>query len=315
MEESTIPEIDQGSESESLTRVEDLCTIMNNMTTFRLNLNIDGEYIFQLNETNLQMTGLEEVESVSLAEGLFGNDTDLSIPSKTCLALVLSYSLLDFCWEPWFPGGWTKGGINLLQYNYHLLLRPTLVTNIRRQPESSNPFTVSNDLKLLFHGILLMEIFKQEALPFQLNLRSMTNIADIRVKARKEFDAVPWGVSEGFRQSVDACIDGFRGDNLDISEDIGDSFATNFCNGVINSLERDFITLWGNKDPDQVLSELKLPSIKHKKLPPHPPSHKPAHLKVSSMFHTFIALFLTCYFVTETTETGFTNKTQTLDNY
>jgi hypothetical protein len=261
------------------------------------------------------MTGLEEVESVSLAEGLFGNDTDLSIPSKTCLAVVLSYSLLDFCWEPWFPGGWTKGEINLLQYNYQLLLRPTLVTNIRRQPECSDTFKVSNDLKLLFHGILLMEIFKQEALPFQLNLRSITNITDIRVNARKEFDAVPWGVSEGFRQSVEACIDGFRGDNQDISEDTGDSFATNFCNAVINPLERDFVTLWGNKDPDQVLSELKLPGIKHKKLPPPPPSHKPVHLKVSSMLHIFYALFLTCYSVTETTKTRFTNKTQVLDSY
>jgi hypothetical protein len=293
-EEPTIPDICQGSGSESLTRVTDLCTAMNNMTTSRLNLNIDGEFMFQLDETNLQMTRLEDIESVSLAEGLFGNETELDIKCKICLAVVLSYSLLDFCWEPWFPGGWTKGGINLLQYSRQLLLRPTLVTYIRRHPEGSYPFRVSNDLKLLLHGILLMEVFKQEALPFQLNLRDITKIDDFRLKARKEFDAVPWGVSEGFRQSVEACIDGFRDGSLDISEDTEDSFARNFCKAVINPLERDFTTLWGDKDPDQVLSELKLPSIKRKKLLPSPPKPKPkpkpVYLKVSSMFHILYGL-------------------------
>lgn len=297
------PQIDQGSESEALTRVTDLCTTMNNMTTSRLNLNISGESIFQLEETNPQMPGLENVEFVSLAEGLIGNETELGIKSKTCLAVVLSYSLLDFCWEPWFPAGWTRGGINLLQYSRQLLLRPTLVTYICRHTKGSNHLKISNDLKLLLHGILLMEIFKQEALPFQLNLMDITKIDDFRVKARREFDAVRWGVSEGFRQSVEACIDGFPDGHMDNSDDTEVSFASNFYKAVINPLERDFITLWGKKDPDHVLSdltlpsipdhvlsELRLPSIRHKKQPP-PPNPKPDHLKVSSMFHTLYAHF------------------------
>jgi hypothetical protein len=64
-----------------------------NMTTSRLNLNIDGESMFQRDKTNLQMTGLEDVESVSLAEGLFGNETELDIKSRTCLAVYSSLAL------------------------------------------------------------------------------------------------------------------------------------------------------------------------------------------------------------------------------
>ncbi|KAF4633983.1 hypothetical protein G7Y89_g4133 [Cudoniella acicularis] len=277
-EESAIPEIDQAPGNESLTRVTDLCTTMDNLTTSRLNLNIDGKSMFQHAETDLQLTGLEDVESVSLEEGLFCNETELDIGSKTCLALVLSYSLLDFCWKPWFPGGWTKSGICLLQYSRQLLLRPTLVTYIRQHPKSSDPSKVSSDLKLLFHGILLIEIFKQASLPSGVNLGE-TVIEDFRVKARKEFDAVKWGVSEGFRQSAGACIDGFQDHKLDTSENTEESFATDFCKAVIGPLERDFISLWGDKDPDQVLSELKLPSIKRKKQPPPPPKPKPGHLK------------------------------------
>jgi hypothetical protein len=256
---------------------------MNNMTTSCLNLNIDGETLFQLDETNVQITGLKDVESVSLAKGLLGHETELDIKNKTCLAVVLSYSLLDFCWELWFPGGWTKDGISLLQYSGQLQLRPALVTYIYQRPKGYNSFKVSNDLKLLFHGILLMEIFKQEALPFQMNLKDVTNINEIRLKARIEFSKVRWGVSERFRQSVEACIEGFEGGRLDSSEDTDESFATEFYKTVINLLERDFVSLWGDEDPDCVLSKLKLSNIKHKKRPPLPPKPKPDHLKV--IFH------------------------------
>ncbi|KAK3942414.1 peptidase S8/S53 domain-containing protein [Diplogelasinospora grovesii] len=276
-EESIITDRDQGLRNESLVRVTDLCATMDNITS-RLNLNIDGKSLFQLAETDLQVTRLGNPESVSLEEGLFDNETELDIDSKTCLAVVLSYSLLDFCWEPWFPRGWTKGGISLLQYSDKLLLRPTLVTYIRRHPKGSDPFKVSSDLKLLFHAILLMEIFKQEPLSFQADHGGVVNVSDFRAKARKEFDAVRWGVSEGFRQSVDACIDGFQ-DKQGASEDAEEFLAADFCKAVINPLERDFISLWGNKDPDQVLSELKLPSIKRKKPPPPKPKPKPVHLK------------------------------------
>ena len=228
------------------------------------------------------MKGLEDGESVSLAEGFFGNETELDINGKLCLAVVLSYSLLDFCVEPWFPDGWTKNGIYLLQYSGHLLLRPILVTHLCPTPKCSQPSRVSGDLKLLFHGILLMEIFKQAPLPLQMNLGKDIDFSDLRKMARKEFDAVKWGVCERFRQAVEACIEGDQGGQLDTPEDPEESFATTFCTRVINPLETDFTPLCGDRDPDQVLSELKLPSIKRKKPPPRGP--KPVHLKVSSIF-------------------------------
>jgi hypothetical protein len=245
-------------------------------------LNVDGISLFQLAETDLEMKGLEDGESVSLAEGFFGNETELDINGKLCLAVVLSYSLLDFCVELWFPDGWTKNGIYLLQHSGHLLLRPILVTYLRPTPKGSQPSRVSSDFKLLFHGILLMEIFKQAPLPLQMNLGKDIDIDDLRKMARKEFDAVKWGVCERFRQAVEACIEGDQDDQLDTPEDPEESFATTFCSRVIDPLETDFTSLWGDRDPDQVLSELKLPSIKRKKPPPRRP--KPGHLKVSSLF-------------------------------
>lgn len=183
-------------------------------------------------------------------------------------------------WSPGFQTGGRKNGIYLLQYSGHLLLRPILVTYLRPTPKASQPSSVSGDLKLLFHGILLMEIFKQAPLPLQMNLGKDINIDDLRKMARKEFDAVKWGVCERFRQAVEACIEGNQGDKLDTPEDPEESFATTFCTRVINPLETDFTSLWGDRDPDQVLSELKLPSIKRKKPPPRGP--KPVHLRVSS---------------------------------
>ena len=175
-----------------MTPVTDLCKTIDSKTTSRLNLNVDGTSLFQLAETDLEMKGLENGKSVSLAEGFFGNETELDIDGKLCLAVVLSYSLLDFCGEPWFSDGWTKNGIFLLQHSGHLLLRPILVTYLRPTAKGSQPPRVESDLKLLFHGILLMEIFKQAPLPLQMNHGKDIDIDDLRKMARKEFDAVKW---------------------------------------------------------------------------------------------------------------------------
>jgi hypothetical protein len=168
---------------------------------------------------------------------------------------------------------------------------------------------VSGDLELLFHGILLMEIFKQAPLPLHMNLGKDIDIDDLRKMARKEFDAVKWGVCERFRQSVEACIEGDQGDKLDTPEDSEESFATTICTKVINPLETDFTSLWGDRDPDQVLSEL---SIKRKKPPPRGP--KPVHLKVSSLFDVrLVEPWLT---VTDPTrKTCSTNKSKAFDTY
>jgi hypothetical protein len=227
------------------------------------------------------MKGLEKGESVSLAEGLFGNETELDIKGKLCLAVVLSYSLLDFCWEPWFPRGWTKNSLYLLQCRGHLLLRPFLATYVRPTSSGSQPTGVANELKLLFHGILLMEIFKQAPLSLELDLRNDIDIHDLKKVARKEFDDVKWDLCERFRQSAEACIEGYQCDKLDIQEDPEELFATTFFRRVINPLETEFTSVWGDRDPDEVLAQLKLPSIKRKK--PPPPGRKPVNLKVSSL--------------------------------
>ncbi|KPM36021.1 hypothetical protein AK830_g10541 [Neonectria ditissima] len=261
-----------------LARGSDLCKTIHNTTASRLNLNIDGDLLFQQSESPSQAMGLDEAESISLRDGLFSNETELDIKSKVCLAVVLSYSLLDFCWEPWFPRGWTKRGISLLQHSRKMLLRPTLITHMSPRPKNPETIKVSSDLKLLIHAILLMEIFKQDSLPFEEEFKRI-DINDLRSKVQREFDIMKWDVSEGFRQSVAACLDGFQYGALDNADDTEESFAAHFCKSVINPLERDFISLWGDKDPDQVLSELSLPSIKSKRRSPPPTKPKPDHLK------------------------------------
>lgn len=257
--------------------MEDLCKMMDQMTNTRLNLDVDGNSLMLVTTEELRMAGLENAESVSLAEGLFSNELELDISAKTCLALVLSYALLDFCWKPWFPVGWTNKGISLLQYNA-LLLRPTLMTCITRSTHAASQPEISGDLKLLFHGVLLLEIFKQGVLSFAISSEQDIDIDDIRIRARKEFDMAKWGDSEGFRQSAEACIDGFQTQRHEVSGDAepmipvdyAENFAAEFCRAIITPLERDFVILWGDRDPDQVLSELKLPSIKKRKLPVPP---------------------------------------------
>jgi hypothetical protein len=247
---------------------------MDALRASRLNLNINGTVLSRLAETDPELCGLETGNTVSLADGLFGNETELDYKGKLCLALVLSYSLLDFCGEPWFPLGWTKHGISLLQMFNQLLLRPALLTNLDQAAETTLLSSSSSDFKFLFHGILLMEIFNQ-APTQQANIRNDIVLEDLRKVARDEFDSIAWGVYERFQQSVEACIEGHKGDNLDNSEN---SFVANFCREVIDPLEMDFVSLWGDQDPDQILSGLKLPGIKFKK-PPLPPP-KPGHLKV-----------------------------------
>lgn len=86
--------------------VAPVVSTMLSLAASRLLLNIDGQSLVKLTETDPGISELRNVEYVSLAEGLLNNDTELDIDSKTCLAVVLSHSLLDFCWESWFPVGW-----------------------------------------------------------------------------------------------------------------------------------------------------------------------------------------------------------------
>jgi hypothetical protein len=258
---------------------------MLSLTASRLHLDIEGQSLFKLPETDPGISELKNVEYVSLAEGLLNNDTELDIDSKTCLAVILSHSLLDCCWEPWFVNGWSKSSIKLLQNRERIFLRPTLATSLRSRSGDPSLPTIPNDLKLLFHGILLMEIFKQAEIPLAMNHKDMINdIETFRVTARKEFDQINWAVYEGFRQSVAACLEGIPENRLDFSVNAEESFASHFCKAVISPLEREFTSLWGKKDPDQVLSEIRLPTIQLRSIPPRKPRPKPKpdHLKVIS---------------------------------
>ena len=271
----------QVGQSKTLVPVSNLCSTIHSTDTSRLYLNVDGVTLFERLGTDDKNKGIEDGEPVSIAEGFFGNETELNIKGKTCLALVLSYSLLDFCGEPWFPAGWTKNGICFLQTGDHLSLRPILVTSIRPNAKGVPSPTVSTDLKLLFHGILMMEIFQQEAITMKLGTGKNINLENLRSLARTEFESVNWDVYERYRQAVEACIEGSYGAKVETFEDPGDSFVKQFCQRVIAPLKTDFASHWGNQDPDEVISTLKLPSVKRKK-PPRP-APKPIQFKLQRL--------------------------------
>lgn len=131
-----------------------------------------------------------------------------------------------------------------------------------------------------------MEIFWQETLPIDLGPGKDMNVSELRDLALKEFEAMKmkWSVSERYRQSVEACLEGIEDE--DALGD-GESFTRAFCQRIISPLETDYTSLWGNRDPDDVISELKLSSVKRKRPPPGAP--KPAHFQVSPQLRLQVA--------------------------
>jgi hypothetical protein len=261
----------------------DLCEFVTRNAQARPSLQLEQDLLFQLAETGGERKTAEVWEPVSLAKGFFENQTELNMKGKVCLAVVLSYSLLDFCGEPWFPAGWTKGGIYFLQSAAQLQLRPTLMTSIPVITKKLQQLSVPKEIKLLWHGILLMEIFRQEPLPINTNADENTDVKILRSAAREQFDTMNWDVCEWSRQAVKTCIEGDLGDNLlpGASENPEGSFAQAFCQRVLALLEKDFFSLWGTRDPDEELSRLKLPSVKRKKPLPAP---KPIQFKVTPLY-------------------------------
>ncbi|KAH8896859.1 subtilisin-like protein [Thozetella sp. PMI_491] len=241
----------------------------------RLGLAVRGSILHQVDTLDKESSGYEQAELISLEEGLITNPAELAINIKTCLAVVLSYSMLDFCGEAWFPLGWTKRGIKLLQHSGRLFLRPALVTSFRQHPITPELPNVSRNKELLLlHAIVLMEVFEQEALPIHIGNSSPGNIEELHAKVRELFDHIKWGVSEGFRQAVEACIDGFPKRHPEADENPDRIFEESFCRCIIQPLERDFVSIWGKKDPDQVLTaEGYLPSIQ--RIKPTPPPKDP----------------------------------------
>ncbi|KAF2820232.1 hypothetical protein CC86DRAFT_118556 [Ophiobolus disseminans] len=206
-----------------------LCTSIQNVTLSPLHLCVERGALYQQSRSSKATTKiLSQGVSTSLSYGLLENETELDMKGRICLGTVLPYSLLDFCGEPWFPDGWTRDGIYLLRHGQLLSLRPALVTRASNEGNSISSVTVTNDLRLLYHGILLMEIFRQEALPINLSLNKAADVDDLGDFARKEFAAIEpsWDVCERYKQSVEVCIEGLvLGEECDDAE----AFARTSC--------------------------------------------------------------------------------------
>jgi hypothetical protein len=246
-------------------------------------LDIDDATLFHVTQLDHLPKSIETAEPITLAEGLFWKDQEILNPkAKVCLALILSYSLLDFCGEQWFPNGWQSNGIFLLQDGKNLMLRPTLLAQMHSSiTQPFKPPAQSQDRQLLFHAILLLEVFKQE--PLKLRQYYTTDVETLRKMVQAQFDVMDrfkgWGLNERYRQAVGACIKGLESKKLqedDQKTNIVPEFLDMYFARIIDPLQTDFSILWGNdSDPDKVVSEL---TARGK--PPNP-KPKPALMKAS----------------------------------
>lgn len=257
-----------------------LCVIVKTIKT-RLNLNVNGASLSRQAETDLQMKHFENCEPVSFTKGFLENEIELGLEGKLCLAVILSYAFLDFCGNPWFPAGWAKDSFYFMQDGQNLFLQPFLVTNMTAVPRESRAPAAARTMRLLQHGILLMEVFQQD--PLRVTPKSGNKIASLEDTAQELFRSIDWDVCERFGQVVGACIKGRLTGNatmcsqpaiepssshslgsLDMSEE---DFGRLFCEKILAPLEADFASQWQDKDPDQIISTLKLPSIKQESRP------------------------------------------------
>jgi hypothetical protein len=254
------------------TRVPDLCATLRDSTR-GLRLSVDGVSLYRSvgeSQAQAQMKSFERCKPVSFAKGFLENDAELSFEGKICLAAVLSYAFLDFCGKPWFPGGWTKDNLYLMQDAESLFLRPFLVTDVLSGKDK--PRTETNrevlSTKLLHHGILLLEIFQQDALRGPCSGQGKP-AAPLKPRAQEWFASTEWDVFERYRDAADACINGDLIADLDDSStpdanrayDLEEQFARLFCEKVVAPLEADFCSQYRNEDPDRIMATLKLPAI------------------------------------------------------
>ena len=250
--------------------VVDLCNMIKGNTK-RLRLSVDGPSLFyQREEAEVQMKTFEKCQPVSFAKGFLENNTELNFEGKICLAVVLSYSFLDFCGKPWFPGGWTKDMLCLMQDGDSLFLRPFLVTNVLLGKGKPRPEVTARALamKLLHHGILLLEIFQQDALRAPAHELGKLPV-DLKGPAEEWFKSTKWDVCERYRGAVEACISGELLASLDIASTLSreEEFARLFCKRVLAPLEADFVSQWHGQDPDRAMATLKLRSTGQRQNP------------------------------------------------
>lgn len=238
---------------------------------------MDGKSLLCHSQTDIEMAVFQEYEPVSFTKGFLENSSRLAFDGKICLAVVLSLSFLDFCGKPWFPGGWNKNNLYLMQDGLSLSLRPFLITEMKpREKELFVKATVAIwEAKLLDHGILLMEIFQQDGFrePLKRPGKGPPTLKERKKLARAWFNSINWDVYERWYHAVKVCIDGTIIDMFNMTsisavqespqlvpaESLNENFAGLFHKAIISPLEADFALVWSKESPDQVISTLKLP--------------------------------------------------------
>lgn len=169
--------------------------------------------------------------------------------------------------------------IFLMQTSDSFLFQPFLITDLKKKKStpSREASVASWEAKLLHHGILLMEIFKQEAFP-SLHKRARKALPDRKETAqacKAWSQSIKWGHFQHWRQAVEACINGKLMESLHNiwkptaqdtkpltkAKSLDECFSMLFCDAVLAPLEAEFATHWPNQDPDKVISTLKLARV------------------------------------------------------
>ncbi|KAK4560466.1 hypothetical protein LTR86_005662 [Recurvomyces mirabilis] len=283
-------------------KIRDLCSTIESSATQTLKLDLDGRKLFQLMSSAEDNSSPPNMKLVSLANGLFAlQETELGIAGKLCLCIVLSYSILDFCGEPWFPAGWTKSGIHFFQDDKVLRLRPMLVTPVQPARDTLSTSSVAMSSLLLSHAALMMEIYRQSPFSKDEVTRAAEDRSTYRAFLRSSLQNMNWDVHERFKQAVQSCLDISEMEWVYGDAEVEGRLDSAFCQRVIGMLLSDFNAICGAIEPDVFISSLCLPRVEsssdNSKTPqlsvearpridsrvtrPRP-SPKPAHLRAHS---------------------------------
>lgn len=231
--------------------VGSLCQAVQVNSPYRLGLVLEQSSIRELSRTEPPMSEWEDGSLVSLEHGLLSvHQAPFPLKYRLPLALVLSYSLLDFCDESWFSAGWTARYIYFFQQAARLSLRPILVAPGGDRKGAST----STEARLLLHGILLMEIFAQRRIS---PTTHCTDLAELRNIACQEFNAVSWDTYERYKTCVRECIEGLLSPNIAPDEDLFHHAVLR----IIDLVSADHVAAWEGQDPDEVLTNLHLPAV------------------------------------------------------
>lgn len=275
--------------------ITDLCKAFSHIQKSCLNLDITKGLLYRLSETKLHSADLRCAVQISLSNGLLSEaQSVLDDKAKLCLALVLSYSVLDSFGQPWFSDNWSRDSIHFMQNEGTLYLRPILISDIPRVPVNQDPGPVSKlayEVKLLNHAVVLMEVFNQLNLEIPTCASTEKETEVLRQKTLEIFEKIVWDVHEGFQESVRACLTIAQSLPPDPLIDLRDRSNWNrYYDMVIKPLEFDFLTCWGSqKNPDKIIDTLGLPSVKPSVKPKRP--HLTQEVFLNS--HTFHQLLLT----------------------